>query len=325
MLTARIPAELEEAIGERARFGSSRGHVCATAELTERYRRRHTAGPLAQTREEVIAYAVARLPATYAATSIVLDELRRRVPSFAPVTQLDLGAGPGTALWAAVELWPSLRRLTGIDAEREMLQLAKELAHESGPVLETAEWVEGRLPVAVPAHMFDLVTMAYVLGELEERPRRQTLDRTWAASAQALAVVEPGTPAGYGRVIAARDRLVAAGGTVVAPCPHDRACPLLGSGDWCHFGVRLARTSAHRLAKGAQLGHEDEKFSYVVVARTPPSRAVARILRHPKIRGGHVLLDLCTAGGVRRDTVSRRDHDRFRRARKSAWGGDFEP
>jgi ribosomal protein RSM22 (predicted rRNA methylase) len=248
---------------------------------------------------------------------VVLGEAAVRMPGFAPASQLDVGAGPGTAFWAAADVWPSIRERVAVEAVPEMARLGRELGTD-------ADWLEGRAPDAVPAGPLDLVTVSYLLGELPEAGRRETVERAWGAAAGALAVVEPGTTAGYERVLAARELLLAQGGTVVAPCPHDRACPLAGSGDWCHFAVRVARTGAHRAAKRAQLGHEDEKLSYIVVAREPVAQAAARVLRHPQLRSGHVLLELCTPAGLRRETVSKRDRDRYRRARTISWGEDLE-
>jgi ribosomal protein RSM22 (predicted rRNA methylase) len=138
----------------------------------------------------------------------------------------------------------------------------------------------------------------------------------------ALVVVEPGTPEGFRRILDARSRLLEAGATTVAPCPHDAPCPLPAD-DWCHFAVRLARTSAHRRAKDAQLAHEDEKLSYTIVAREPGPRAVARILRHPQIRSGHVRLKLSTPSGIEEAVISKRDGELYRRARRASWGEDL--
>ena len=320
MLTAPLPAALEQAL--RALSGSGGGDAAAAADLSRRYRdAERGSGPVARSPEDVSAYVATRLPATYAAVRIALGELRART-LFEPASQLDLGAGPGTAIWAAADLWPSLRHATAVEPEAAMARLGRELAARSVSLPEV-EWAGGTLPRAVPAGLFDLVTLGYVLGELDGDAQAATLDRAWAATAGALVVVEPGTPAGYRRVLAARDRLVAAGGTVVAPCPHDRTCPLVGTEDWCHFAVRVARTSTHRLAKEAQLGHEDEKFAYVVVARAPAAQATARILRHPQLRRGHVVLELCAPEGLRTETVSKRDHERYRLARKLSWGDDL--
>ena len=72
------------------------------------------------------------------------------------------------------------------------------------------------------------------------------------------------------------------------------------SGDWCHFSVRLPRLRGHRQAKGGTLGYEDEKFSYLAVAR--PALAAqgvaARIIRPPIARKFEVELPVCTAEGL---------------------------
>jgi ribosomal protein RSM22 (predicted rRNA methylase) len=36
---------------------------------------------------------------------------------------------------------------------------------------------------------------------------------------------------------------------VVAPCPHDGACPMQGTGSWCHFVQRFQRSSMQRFTK----------------------------------------------------------------------------
>src|SRR4051812_20463350 len=55
---------------------------------------------------DALAYALARAPATYAAARAVLGRVKEAAPGFAPASHLDVGAGPGTASWAAAELWP---------------------------------------------------------------------------------------------------------------------------------------------------------------------------------------------------------------------------
>ena len=88
-------------------------------------------------------------------------------------------------------------------------------------------------------------------------------------------------------------------------------------GDWCHFATRLSRTRTHRLAKDAERGFEDEKFSYVALSRAPLPAEHARVIRRPDLRPGHVVLDLCTPAGLEQRTVSRREGANFRRARNA--------
>ena len=52
-------------------------------------------------------------------------------PDFAPKSLLDIGAGPGTATWAAAETFPSLQGFALLDANDALRQLALGLVTES--------------------------------------------------------------------------------------------------------------------------------------------------------------------------------------------------
>ncbi len=55
-------------------------------------------------------------------------------------------------------------------------------------------------------------------------------------------------------------------------CPHDRLCPLLHSGGTpliCGFSQRLQRPSFLQRTKHSGIGHEDIRYSYVVLRRGP--------------------------------------------------------
>jgi ribosomal protein RSM22 (predicted rRNA methylase) len=174
----------------------------------------------------------------------------------------------------------------------------------------------------------DLATAAYVLGELT--PAQQwALVALAAQAAPAVLLVEPGTPAGHRRILAARAQLLAAGYVVAAPCPHQLGCPLAVAGDWCHFGARLQRSAVHRQAKDVELSYEDEKYSYVAAVRSDGRSLAApegRIVRRPQQRKGLVTLSLCTRDGtIRRDLVSKSKGEAYRQARKISWGDSWPP
>jgi ribosomal protein RSM22 (predicted rRNA methylase) len=260
----------------------------------------------------VAAYLAVRAPATYAAAAFVFAHVAARRPAWQPRSLLDVGAGPGVATWAALERWPSLADSTLVEVEPEMLAVGRTLLPE-------ARWVEGE--AASAGDPADLVLASYVLGELGDPTAAAQL---WERTGDLLVLVEPGTPAGYGRVLEARAAVLERGGHTVAPCPHDLGCPLAG-GDWCHFAARLPRSRLHRRAKGGELGWEDEKLSYAVLSREPADRPAARIIRPPQPRSGHVLLATCEADGEARErTVSRRHGEAYRTARKAAWGDAIE-
>jgi ribosomal protein RSM22 (predicted rRNA methylase) len=257
------------------------------------------------------------MPATYAAIRRVLEEVAPRLRGVRSL--LDLGGGPGTAMWAAAECFPSLERITTVERDPAMVALGRSLAMESehAAVREAAWRVEDLGRTDPGGH--DVVILAYVLAELSTAQAISLLRRTWPA-AGSLVVVEPGTPAGFERILAARTFLLESGAGLIAPCPHQLQCPMAAAGDWCHFAQRVERTSLHRLAKGGSLGHEDEKFSYVAATRGDVALPRARIVRHPMKHPGHVQLTLCTEGQLQRETVAKSQKDRYRAARKAEWG-----
>jgi len=122
---------------------------------------------------------------------------------------------------------------------------------------------------------------------------------------------------GFALVRGVRDQLIAAGAHVAAPCPSPGACPVAGD-DWCHFAARVERSSLHRRVKGGELGHEDEKFSYIALTRDPVGTPRARVVRHPRHQPGLVMLETCTAEGLKTEKVGKKGD--WRRARKTEWG-----
>jgi ribosomal protein RSM22 (predicted rRNA methylase) len=263
---------------------------------------------------DALAYLVTRLPATYAAVRAVFARVEEAMPDFTPSSLLDIGAGPGTAALAAREAWPGLDAVTLIEPNAVFRDLA-------GRLLPDAKVIAGDLG-AVRARA-GLVTASYVLAELPEKAAARTARDLWDAAEQMLILVEPGTPAGFARIRAARAALIEAGGLVAAPCTHDNACPMSGD-DWCHFSQRLARSRDHMIAKGAQVPFEDERYAYVAVSRVPVARdGVARIIKPPLEAKPGITLPLCDGAGLRNQFVARRDKEGFRRARKLGWGDLF--
>ena len=283
-----------------------------------------TTAPILRDRADVAAYAAYRMPATFEAVRSALEALAEAVPDWTPRSHVDVGGGTGAATWAVTATWPGERGVTVLDWAEPALALGREIA-AANPALRDARWQRARIGSALTLESTDLVTVSYVLNELAEADRAALVDAA-AAAAQSVVIVEAGTPAGYDRVIEARDRLIRAGFRVAAPCPHSAACPIVPGTDWCHFSARVSRSSLHRQVKGGSLAYEDEKFSYVAATRLPAEPAPARVVRRPQIRKGQVLLDLCEAEEqLRRTTVTKRHGDLYKAARDADWGDAWPP
>ncbi|HEX5570835.1 MAG TPA: small ribosomal subunit Rsm22 family protein [Ktedonobacterales bacterium] len=269
---------------------------------------------------DAAAYALTRLPATFAALVAALDAARLRRPDWRPMTLLDAGAGPGVAAWAARAVWPSLTRATLLERDQRMLALGQRLMRQApaGCVVSwrQADLITEREPLS--GAPFDLCIASYALNELPLAARRPLTLRLWRACGGALALVAPGTPAGFAAIREARAWLIAAGAQIIAPCPHADACPM-PTGDWCHFAQRLARSRLHRRLKGGEAPFEDEKYSYVIASREPGEPFAARVIRHPAVHPGRIALDLCAPDGLMRAEITRSDAA-WRAARQARWG-----
>lgn len=317
-----VPAWIHAALGARLE-GVSRRELAARAEvISERYRRLGGSDVI-RSAQDALAYALVRMPATFAAVRHAMQQTAERCPELAPTSLLDIGCGPGTATWAALDTWSSLQSLTLIDQNAHLMEMAGFLAAAASA---EASLVAGSLPEALKQRTpADLVVASYALTELAGNQMASVLERLWNLTTQMLIIVEPGTTEGFRRILQCREALLAFGGAVAAPCTHAEACPLKTASRWCHFNQRLSRTRDHLLVKSASVNYEDEKFSYLAVSKAEiPASDKHRVLSSPYLKQGNVQLTLCAPDAVNERTVMRRDKQAWKAARHYDWGDAVE-
>ena len=321
-----LPAPLRNAL-ETELEGVSRTTLSErAARMSQAYRTTSTSAQTIRDDQDALAYAVTRMPATYAAVRHVLGRLQERCPQFEPASVADLGAGPGTASWAAVDAWPAIASITQVDHNPALMALGRELAASASPPLIDATYIGGDFAGQQNLDTgADLVLLSYAIAELAPTQIAAALARAWDQCTGAIVIVEPGTPTGYQRILHARGLLITKGARIVAPCPHELACPLAAP-DWCHVAQRVPRTRDHRFVKSSALGYEDEKFSYLIAVRenlfAPP--AANRILVRPSIGRAEAAFKLCCRdGSCGLVNITKRDPAAFKYAKKKEWGDEF--
>jgi len=192
------------------------------------------------------AYAEDLAPRTRAALQRVFAQL-----DWPPVRRvLDLGAGTGAAGEAARARFGAVE-LVSVDRVPGPGILAADLSRPGRPPA-----VEGR---------FELIVAAHLLNELA--PRLTVAERAarvagWCdelmAEGGSLVLVEPALRETSRALLEIRDRLVARGLFVAAPCFWQGPCPALARDrDWCHDA-----------APPAAAGRSRVDFSYLVLRRT---------------------------------------------------------
>ena len=313
-MDAAVPDHVIAALEALAEGKSTRDLTARAAAISERYRSGGGSAGVIRDADDALAYALTRMPATYAAVRAALEALSARAPGFAPSSLLDIGCGTGTASLAAVEVFSSVTSVRLIDQSRPLLELAAKF-------LPTAEQCAASID-ATDFAKAEVVLAAYVLNELDEAAALDLALRAWAATEGALVLIEPGTPAAWARLMAVRTRLIDQGAVVAAPCPHHAGCPIVPP-DWCHFSQRLPRSRLHRLLKSADAPFEDEKYAYVVFTRShialepPRSRVVGPVIEDKAA----LTLKLCEPdGGLELRRIGKRDRESYRAVRRLSWG-----
>jgi len=154
----QLPEELSAAMAEETRGITPAELARASQELSAAYRGERR--PILD-RLHRAAYLTARLPATYAVMSRILGEAKLRVPDLRITSMLDLGAGPGTVMWAAAANLPELGQIVAVEDSAEWISLGRRLAdHAKSPAVQAAEWVQTSLAGSFEAGSFDLVTIS---------------------------------------------------------------------------------------------------------------------------------------------------------------------
>lgn len=242
----------------------------------------------------------------------LLGELRRRgwprVPE-RPWRVLDWGCGSGVAgrrviahlgaqHVAQLEVW---------DHSPQAMDFARARAEATFPGL--------RVAIAEPATTPDLVVVSHVVNELSAAAQSRL--EALFARAPRVVWVEPGTHAVSRTVQAWRDRLVAGGARVIAPCTHHAACGLLAAEherDWCHHfaapppGVYADRDWV-RFAQRAGVDLRSLPYACLVLDRSPRSADVpglARLIGRPEVFKPYARVLSCEASGATTLTLPRR-------------------
>jgi ribosomal protein RSM22 (predicted rRNA methylase) len=193
MTSPDLPAELKAALDAKLQ-GLSRNRAAGRATLISQTYRDGGGSGVIRTETDALAYALVRMPATYAAVTASLNALREITPNFAPASLLDVGAGPGTATWAAAEAFSSLQRFALLDANAALRALALDLGRGSVRLHDmTYRRGDARTALA-DADSADLIVASYTIAEISETEQRALTELMWEKTRDTLLVVEPVMP-----------------------------------------------------------------------------------------------------------------------------------
>jgi hypothetical protein len=239
----------------------------------------------------------------------VLDELEARGWSPPEGVVLDWGCGSGIAG----------RRVA------ERFGAPVEFSDRSARAVSFARGRAGGLSLASSEGAPATLVVSHVIGELGEAD----LDRLVAQAARATSLiwVEPGDRASSRALIGVRERLRGEL-SVIAPCTHQSACPMLAEGlesDWCHhfarppFGV-FADSGWARFSNELSIDLHSTPLSFLVMDRRPAAAlppGTMHLVGSPRVHKPHVLVYGCDDAGLHGRRLTKRRHpDLYRQAKK---------
>lgn len=272
------------------------------------------------------AYLRYHLPLNLARAACALAETLRAHPALSELRRVvDFGAGLGSASLATLAgLPPAPREFILFDRSQAALQGAARLLAASAPagaqpVVTTQKLLLPRLPRSLGKA---LVWLAMVLNELAPNRKggaaasdllESLADRLEEGSV--LIVVEPALRGPGRQLLRLHDDALESGRwRALAPCTHQRSCPLLATRDrsWCHFHFSWSAPPIVReVAEPLGLEHARPALAYLALERTgrrrkasrgDDDRARARVVSDPMRaeRGEHCLY-VCRDG--KRETL----------------------
>jgi ribosomal protein RSM22 (predicted rRNA methylase) len=249
------------------------------------------------------AYLLLYWPVSYAQASAVLPEAG--APGELRLGRvLDVGSGPAPMAMAALDLGAA--SVHAVDRSEAALAVARSLATSAGAELKTSSWQPG---APLPDGPFDTILAGHVLNELfgDDVERRVRLVQSLfarLAPGGRVVILEPALRETSRALLEVRDRLVAAGVVVRAPCFFAGDCPALArEGDWCHAERRFSPPPlVQSLAADAELHRDSLKMSYLVLEppgapRPSPSPRWWRVVSERLDRKGQLRVIGCGTQG----------------------------
>lgn len=226
-------------------------------------------------RRKVLRYIANEFPLSLSVNYRILKELKHRMPDFKPKGLIDFGQGPGCATIAALEIFnDSLKVCYGIETSSIMREFGTEILKKYNQDNKYHLAYLDSLDIQ-NAKEQPLVISSFVLSEINGGYDEicKYLDKLWLSTKKVLIFIESGTIDGYNLINFARSYLLSKyppndgkdnnqipGTYTIAPCPHDKQCPL-SSNHICRFIQRIDR---HQVPTRCHFKADKKRTKYIL-------------------------------------------------------------
>jgi ribosomal protein RSM22 (predicted rRNA methylase) len=273
---------------------------------------------------DVLAYLRLRVPSTYAQIFGSLAQVREMIPFWKPKSILDIGSGPGTGVWAAKEIWPSIKIATCVDRENYFISVGSEIIKKAGIEVETTWEQEDITRMKDGKTQFDLVIVANILNELTDAQQKTLLDQLQKCFSGLIVIIEPGTSYGVG--IIQKITPFIQKGNLLAPYINNTF--VADTINWIHFSQRFKRPEFLRQTRQQMRTSslmasdwEESKYAYTAIGNIFREEKIwGRTIGSVKRHRGFLEFTVLTQAGISKIKVLKRNKKEYTFAKNLRWG-----
>ncbi len=262
---------------------------------------------LIDSKADSLLYAISRMPATYAVIYTLINQLIEQGFISNIESVFDVGSGTGAGYFAVKEFGEDIK-ITLAERDENMIKVFEHLKNDSVSV-QKLDIVRDRLETKA-----DLVMTSYVLSEMKEQDRLNSVLKLLESANKYLLIIDTGTPRTYENMMTVKRFVIEKGYKVIAPCQSDK-CGL--KNDYCQFYARVERSALMRQAKQGELSYEDEKYFYLLISKENVETCSKRVIRRPIIKPNNIELIHCSKDGVQKEIFTKKNKELFKQAKKS--------
>lgn len=324
---ANLPLDINNVISSLLSEQKTKEWVNRAVILHGRYmeRDRGTSDSYIRDYLDALAYLGLRTPATYAQIYGALLQIQETIPLWEPQSLLDIGSGPGTALWAAKTIWPSLQTAVCIDQEKHFLSINKEIIQKSSLPMHVSFDQQDTKSLRNNRAMYDVVVIANVLNELSISEQKTLLEQAYSHCSGIMIIVEPGTPFGI-QIVQDAAKNFSRKANLLAPFVKNTFVVI--DKQWIHFSQRFIRPEFQKrirqhMRESTLMASdwEEAKYAYVAMGKIPTEeKAWGRVVGPSIKQKGFLEIPVLTEDGVTQVKVLKRYKNTYAFAKDLQWG-----
>ena len=262
---------------------------------------------LIASKEESLLYAISRMPATYAVIYTLINQLAEQGFISNVESIFDVGSGTGAGYFAIKELGEDIL-VSLAERDENMIKVFERLV-DGEVCVQKLDIIRDKIETKA-----DLVMTSYVLSEMKEQDRLNSVLKLLESANKYLLIIDTGTPRTYENMMTVKRFVIEKGYKVIAPCQSEK-CWL--KNDYCQFYARVERSALMRQAKSGELSYEDEKYFYLLISKENNEICDKRIIRRPIIKPNNIELMLCSKDGVSKEIYTKKNKELFKQAKKA--------